>query len=183
MKKLLTFTLLILTISASAQDVELMSYINKYRIHYNKPILSWSKNMADIAKDQTSVIISQDSLSHSHLAPEITTMGTTLPATQANKDMFSEFLKTTFNIDYVEPKNDIDVNKMVKLYIIYMFDKSPKHKAILLGDYKYIGFGLVIKDIKYKPNTVTIGGKTITLKKFTEHYEVKFYSVFDFKTS
>jgi uncharacterized protein YkwD len=172
MKKLLTFTLLILTISASAQDVELMSYINKYRIHYNKPILSWSKNMADIAKDQTSVIISQDSLSHSHSAPEI-----------ANKDMFSEFLKTTFNIDYVEPKNDIDVNKMVKLYIIYMFDKSPKHKAILLGDYKYIGFGLVIKDIKYKPNTVTIGGKTITLKKFTEHYEVKFYSVFDFKTS
>ena len=183
MKRLFTFIFLILSLAASAQDIELMSYVNAYRIHYNKPILSWSKNMTDIAKDQTQVIILQDSLSHSHLAPEIATMGTTLPATQANKDMFAEFLKTTFNIDYVEPKNDSDVNKMVKLYIIYMFDKSPKHKAILLGNYKYIGFDLVIRDIKYKPNTITIGGKTIILKKFTEYYEVKFYSVFDFKTS
>jgi uncharacterized protein YkwD len=183
MKRLFTFALLILSLAASAQDIELMSNINAYRIHYNKPTLSWSKDVADIAVEQTNFIILQDSLSHSHLAPEIATMGTTLPATQTDKDNFAKFLKSTFNIDYVEHNNDSDVNKMVKLYIIYMFDKSPKHKAILLGDYKYVGFGLVVKDIKHKPNTVTIGGKTIILKRFADYYEVKFYSVFDFKTS
>jgi hypothetical protein len=115
------------------------------------------------------------------LAPEIATMGTTLPATQDSKDKFAEFLKSTFNIDYVDPKNDSDVIKMVKLYVIYMFDKSPKHKAILLGEYKYVGFDLVIKDIKHKPNTLTINGKTIVFKNFSDYYKVMFYSVFDFK--
>jgi uncharacterized protein YkwD len=183
MKRLLTFTLLILSLTALAQDIELMNNINTYRAYNNKPVLSWSKDAADIAKGQTSVIISQDSLSHSHLAPEIATMGTTLPATQDSKDKFAEFLKSTFNIDYVDPKNDSDVIKMVKLYVIYMFDKSPKHKAILLGEYKYVGFDLVIKDIKHKPNTLTINGKTIVFKNFSDYYKVMFYSVFDFKTS
>lgn len=181
MKRLLTITFVILSLSASAQDIELMSIINAYRIHNNKPVLYWSKDMADIAVDQTKFIILRDSLTHSHLAPEIATMGTTLPATQENKNKFAEFLKSTFNIEYVEPTNDSDVVKMVKLYVIYMFDKSPKHKAILLGDYKYVGFDLEIKNIKHKPNTVTIGGKTIILKKFADYYEVKFYSVIDFK--
>ena len=183
MKRLLTFALLILSLASSAQDIELMNLINAYRIHNHKPILYWSKDAADIAVNQTKLIILQDSLSHSHLAPEIATMGTTLPATQDSKNKFAEFLKSTFDINYVEPNNDSDVIKMVKLYVVYMFDNSPKHKAILLGEYKYIGFDLVIKDIKHKPNTITINGKTITLKKFADYYEVKFYSVFDFKTS
>lgn len=183
MKRLFTFVLLILSLASSAQDIKLMNLINAYRIHNHKPILYWSKDAADIAVNQTKLIILQDSLSHSHLAPEIATMGTTLPATQDSKNKFAEFLKSTFDINYVEPNNDSDVIKMVKLYVVYMFDNSPKHKAILLGEYKYIGFDLVIKDIKHKPNTLTINGKTILFKNFFDYYKVKFYSVFDFKTS
>jgi hypothetical protein len=90
-------------------------------------------------------------------------------------------LENVFNIQYVEPKNDSEVITIVKLYVIYMFDNSPKHKAILLGDYKYVGIDLAIKDIKHKSNSIMINGKKIVLKNFADYYEVKFYSVLDLK--
>jgi hypothetical protein len=143
------------------QDIEFMHYLNVYRKHHEKKTFTWSHSLGKIASDQNFKNELQDSLSHSHLSSEIATMGTCLPACKSTKDDFIAFLKSEFGLEYKEPKTNNEVARLVKIYAIYMFDKSPKHKAILLGNYKYIGFDLVIRDITYKPTTIPIGAPII----------------------
>lgn len=182
MKNLIIVLFITLSTSIFAQDIEMIGFINQYRSFNGKSALVWSCDLAKISKAQTAVIIKQDSLSHSHITTEIATMGTSLPSTNDEKTKFVVFLKSVFDIDYIEPKTDTDVVKYVKLYAIYMFDQSPKHKAILLGDYKSIGFDVVTSDIKFKSNVIKIGDKTIEYKNFVSHYEVNFYVVMNFKS-
>jgi len=160
-----------------SQDIEFMHYLNVYRKHHNEKKFTWSPSLGKIASDQNFINEKQDSLSHSHLTSEIATMGTCLPACKTSKDEFIAFIKSEFGINYTEPKTNNEVARLVKLYAIYMFDKSPKHKKILLGNYDKIGYHFIIKDINYVPNTVTIGGETIDLKNFISYYEVKFFFV------
>ena len=160
-----------------AQDIEFMHYLNVYRKHHEKKTFTWSPSLGKIASDQNFKNELQDSLSHSHLSSEIATMGTCLPACKSTKDDFIAFLKSEFGLEYKEPKTNNEVARLVKIYVIYMFDKSPKHKKILLGNYENIGYHFIIKDINYVSNTVTIGGETIELKKFMSYYEVKFFFV------
>lgn len=164
--------LLILSTSLFAQDAEMLEYLNQYRIFNGKDTLIWSNNLSKISAEQTKKIIKQDSLSHSHKETEIAVMGNSLPI---QSERFNSFLKNQFKIDHVDSSESI---KCCKLYIIYLFDSSAKHKQILLGDYKYIGFDLVIKDIEFKRETIKLGGKTISFKPTCK---VDFYSVMDFK--
>lgn len=177
MKYILVIIFSAISFLTSAQDIEFMHYLTVYRKHHEKKALTWSPILAKIASDQNFMNEAQDSLSHSHLSSEIATMGTCLPACKATKDDFIAFLKSEFGIQYKEPKTNNEVARLVKIYVIYMFDKSPMHKKILLGNYKKIGYHFIIKDINYVSNTVTIGGETIELKKFMSYYEVKFFFV------
>lgn len=182
MKNLIIALFITVSTSIYAQDTEMLGFINQYRIFNSKSALVWSCDLAKVSKTQTAIIIKQDSLSHSHVTTEIATMGSSLPSTNDEKIRFIGFLKSVFDIDYIEPENDTDVVKYVKLYAIYMFDQSPKHKVILLGDYKSIGFDIITTDIKFKSNVIKIGDKTIEYKNFVSHYEVKFYVVMNFKS-
>lgn len=182
MKNLIAVIFIILSTNVLAQDVEMLTFVNQYRTFNGKQPFVWSSELAEVSKNQTNTIVNQDSLSHSHITSEIATMGKSLPSTVDLKAKFVEFIKTVFDIDYVEPENDSAVVTYVKLYSIFMFDQSPKHKAILLGDHKYIGFDVVACNIAHKSNTVTIGGKTVEYKKFVSHYEVNFCVVMNFKS-
>jgi hypothetical protein len=164
--------LLILSTSLFAQDAEMLGYLNQYRISNGKDTFIWSNNLSKISTDQNQTIIKQDSLSHSHKETEIAVMGKSLPI---HSDRFICFLKNQFKIDHVDSSKLI---KCCKLYIIYLFDSSTKHKQILLGDYKYIGFDVVIKDIEFKQETISLGGKTISFKPTCK---VDFYSVMNLK--
>jgi len=166
--------LLILSTSLFAQDAEMLEYLNQYRISNGKDTLIWSDNLSKISTDQNQTIIKQDSLSHSHKETEIAVMGKSLPI---NSDRFNDFLKNKFKIDHIHMDSS-ELIKFCKLYIIYLFDSSAKHKQILLGDYNYIGFDLVIKDIEFKRETIKLGGKTISFKPTCK---VDFYSVMDLK--
>ena len=179
--KNLILVFLIFTLTASAQDTEMLGFINQYRIANGKKALVMSKDLNTIAKNQIQVIKNKDSNSHSGLANEVVTMGHTLPNTLDEKNSFICFLDSVFNMEYVEPKTYDEVSTLTKLYMLFMFNNSPKHKAILLGDYKLVGFETIIKDIKYKPNTITIGDKVIKFLNLISHYEVKFYCVIDIK--
>jgi len=181
MKNLIIVLFITISTSIFAQDIEMLGFINQYRSFNGKSALVWSCDLAKISKTQTAVIIKQDSLSHSHVTTEIATMGHSLPSTNNEKTNFITFLKNVFGVDYLESKNDTDVVKYVKLYSIYMFDQSPKHKAILLGNYKSIGFDIVISDIKFKSNIIKIGDKSVEYKNFVNHYKVNFYVVMNFK--
>ena len=182
MKNLIIAIFITISTSIFAQDTEMLGFINQYRSFNGKSVLVWSCDLAKVSKAQTAVIIKQDSLSHSHVTTEIATMGTSLPSTSDEKTKFTLFLKSVFGIEYTEPKNDTDVVKYVKLYAIYMFDQSPKHKAILLGNYKSIGFDVVTNNIKFKSNVIKIGDKSVEYKNFVSHYEVKFCVVMNFKS-
>jgi len=181
MKKIIIIIFLSTSTNLFAQDVDMVDFVNRYRIANGKDVLNTSKELTKIAIAQTKVNVNQDSLTHSHLINEIATMGHSLPTTAVSKDNFTKFLINTFKIKYVEPKTEFEVVKYTKLYAMYLFDKSPVHKKILLGDYNTIGLDIVIKDIKHKTNVIIIGGKIFEYNKMINHYEVKFYSVITLK--
>ncbi len=180
MRLVLYISLIFITQSVFCQDIEMLGFINKYRKQSGKKELSLSKDLTVISVEQTKKIIKDDSLSHSHKTSEIATMGKNLPSTVDSKLDFCVFVESVMGIKYEEPKTDEDVIKIVKLYCLYMFDKSPKHKSILLGDYKNVGFEIITNNIKYKSNDVTINGKVVTFKNIKNHYLVDFYCVVNF---
>ncbi len=179
MKKLLIIIGL-LSNSLFAQDIEMLKYISIYRKHFNKKSLVFSKDLSKISIEQTQKIIADDSLSHSHKASEIAVMGKNLPSTADSKLNFMIFVEKIMGIKYEEPKTDEDAIKHVKLYCLYLFDKSPEHKNILLGDYTNVGFEIITNNIKYKSNEFIVNGQVVKFKNIKSHYVVEFYFVANF---
>ena len=179
MKKLLIFIAL-LSNTLFAQDTEMFNYINIYRKHCGKKPFVISKDLTKTAIEQNKIIITEDSLSHSHKASEIAVMGEHLPSTVDTKLDFIVFVESFMGMTYEEPKTEDNVVKYVKLYCLYLFDKSPKHKSILLGDFTNIGFDIVINNIKFKSNEVVVNGQVVKFKNIKSHYLVDFYCVADF---
>lgn len=177
MKYILVIFLSFATFNLYSQDIEFMHYLNVYRKHNEKESFKWSHSLGKIASDQNKINEKQDSLSHSNKASEIAVMGNSLPSCKETKVDFIKFMKEELNLKYVEPKTNNEVAKLVKIYAIYKFHNSPKHKKILLGNYKLIGFDFVIKDINFVSNKITIGDKTVELEKFESYYEVKYFFV------
>lgn len=179
MKKI-AILFLFLTSTIIAQDDEMINYVNLYRKHFKKNKLTLSDNLTKIAIEQNKIIISDDSLSHSHKASEIATMGENLPFTDETKQQFISFLKV-LGIKYIEPKTNEEAKKYFKLYCLYLFDKSPKHKSILLGEYDKFGLDIVINSISYVSTETVINGKVIKLNKIKNHYHAEFFCIIDFK--
>lgn len=186
MKSMLTCLIIavILFISSKAsfgQDKEMMGFINKYREYHGKSSLMFNNNLYSSSNKQVNVIVNQDYVSHSDSANEIAFLGKSLPATSDSKVKFTSFLSKIFGITYEDPKDTNEVKKLTKLYVIFMFDQSPKHKIVLLDDYKEIGFKTTINNITYKSNVVTMRGRTYKYKNLITHYAVNFCSVMTFK--
>lgn len=179
MKKLLIFIAL-LSNTLFAQDIEMFNYINIYRKHYGKKSLVISKDLTNISIEQNKIIITEDSLSHSHKASEIAVMGEHLPSTNQITLEFSNFVESVMGMKYEEPKTEENVIKYVKLYSLFLFNKSPKHKSILLGDYVNVGFDIIMNNIKFKSNEFILNGQVVKFKNVKSHYLVDFYCVADF---
>jgi hypothetical protein len=177
MKYLITIILSLLSLNLYSQDIEFMHYLNVYRKNNEKETFKWSHAMGKISSDQNKINESQDSLSHSGKASEISFMGNSLPSCKETKADFVKFMKDVLKVTYVEPKTNSEVARLVKIYVIYKFHNSPAHKKILLGNYKFVGFDFIIKDINYISNKITIGDKTVELGKFESYYEVKYFFV------
>jgi hypothetical protein len=171
---------LLFVTNLSAQDTEMVTYVNLYRKHFKKSELKLSDKLTEIAIEQNKIIMSNDSLSHSHKASEIATMGKNLPFTYESKQQFISFLKV-LGIKYIEPKTNEEAKKYIKLYCLFLFDKSRKHKSILLGDYNKFGLDIVINSVSYKSTEMVVNGKIIKFDKIKNHYTAKFYCVVDFK--
>jgi hypothetical protein len=180
MKKILIISLFIFG-ELYAQDAMFIGLVNAYRDSYNKEPLLWCENLSEISKNQNKRIILENRLFHSGLKSEIVTMGTSLPFIDEDIQKFSKFLKKRFNLEYREPLTEYDANVYTKIYAIYLFDCSPIHKSILLGDYKKFGFDIVIKDIEFKPNYIVINNEKINLKNRYSYFKLKFYFIINFK--
>ena len=179
MKKILVIILFMFG-KLYAQDAMFIGLVNAYRDSYNKEPLLWCENLSEISKNQNKRIILENRLFHSRLTSEIATMGTSLPFTDEEIEKFSKFLKKRFNLEYKEPLNEYDAIMCAKFYAIYLFDGSPSHKNILLGDYKKFGFDIVIKDIEFKPNYMVINDEKIYFKNSNSFFKLKFYFVVNF---
>lgn len=187
MKNLLTLIFISISTLLFGQDSEMLGFINQYRMAHGKTIVSVKDKLTDISINCNNLNATNDTLIHTKISNtivdgEIITKGDALPASVDAKINFGLFLKDIFKIEYVEPKTNVEVITYTKLYIIYMYNQSKAHKAILLGEYSNVGFNTIIKDIKKhnKPKPIVVSGKTYTHKNYLEYYEVKFYSAVDF---
>jgi len=178
MKNLLLIFVLVTT-SVFGQDVEMFNFINLYRKQNGKKELKLSESLSTISVEQNKKIVADDTLSHSHKTSEIAVMGKNLPSTMETKTNFFMFVES-LGITYKEPRTDEEAVKYTKLYCLFLFNESPKHKDILLGDYTNIGFDLIIENVKFKSNEVVVNGQVVKFNKIKSHYTVDFYFVTNF---
>lgn len=179
MKTILVIFYILSVTRLFGQDIEMLDYINHYRKHNGKTELKLSKELSSISVEQNKKIMTEDSLSHSHKSSEIVTMGKNLPSTDESKNAFMSFVKS-IGLKYVEPTTNDEAIKYFKLYCLFLFDKSPKHKEILLGNYANVGLDFVVNNISYKSNEIVVNGKTVKFNKIKSHYIGKFYCVVNF---
>ena len=154
MKKVfLLFTLL--SASCFSQDMEMLDLINQYRAKnnvgkfiYNKELSSISKRQLNLIKEKDSVYHTDDESLQKKYSGEIALFSPHIFKDKNQKEIFIKFIKQNFNFDYKEPKNETEVILLIKMLIIYDFNSSPKHKALLLNkSYRYIGFYYDISNI------------------------------------
>ena len=176
MKKI-TIILIFFMTKLFCQDTVMLRYINEYRAFNGKNQCIFTQKLNNIAKTHALLMVSKDSLFHSHLTNEVIARNKSLPSSAIEKQEFITFIKTVFKVDYSEPIKNSEVISYVKLYVIFMYDRSQKHKTILLNDYTNIGCYLDIQNIKFVYNTFVVMGKTIEHKNMISHYDVTFYSV------
>lgn len=186
MKKLLIIIALVLSFTASAQDIEILGFINQYRMSHGKKTLVISEKLTEIATICNQNNVNKDTLIHTNLRKslstgEICTMVKSLPFTKECKENFIKFIKTNFNIIYTEPITNIDIIRYAKLLSMYSFDQSPPHKRVLLSNVTNVGFSAICQNIeKGVAVTKTIAGKTYTFKKIIESYKFDCFVTIDF---
>ena len=181
MKYTLFLLLSTLTLNLSSQDSEMLNLVNTYRKLNGSTKLLWSDTLAKTSKGQVQVILKENAVSHSNTMTEIATMGISLPPVKKEMDSFIIFLKENLKVTYKEPKTEKEILTLFKQYIIYQFHSSDTHKAILLGDYKYIGFHVELSKIIYNPNYILINGRVITLNNMIGHYQGDYCAVINFR--
>lgn len=155
--------------------------INMYRYVNGKNKLTFSDSLSNLSKDQVKVILKENAVTHSHTTSEIATLGITLPFVKVEMDSFIIFIKAYLKTDYKEPKTDKEIRRLFKEYVLYQFHISQNHRAILIGNYKYVGFHVELLKITYNPNILVINGKSYKLNKFIDHYEGDYCAVINFK--
>lgn len=186
MKNILIIITTILTFTATAQDTEMLGFINQYRVSHSKKALVISEKLTKISITCNENNLSKDTLIHTNLIKsiaisEICTMSKSLPFTRETKEIFIKFIKTNFNLIYIEPTTNDEVIRYSKLLSIYNFDKSPPHKKELLSNVTNVGFSVICQNIeKDKLSIVFIAGKTYNFKKLTESYKFNCFVTIDF---
>jgi hypothetical protein len=155
MKKVFLLFLLMSTFCFS-QDIEMLDLINQYRIKHNVGKFIYNKDLSSISERQLNLIKEKDSVYHTDdeslqkkYSGEIALFSSHIFENDEQKKIFIKFIKQNFNFDYKEPENETEVIRLIKMLIIYDFNSSPKHRALLLNkSYHYIGFNYDISNIK-----------------------------------
>lgn len=150
----------------------------------SKTPLKESSELNTISYNQTLAQIKADSLYHSKInIYECSATGTSLTPTFEDKTNFSAFILKYFNLVYKDPaitKNEKDILDYTTLYVIYLWDKSPEHKKILLKDnVTHFGISTMVKNITYKSNQITLNGVVFQSRTFINHYDLSFYSTLE----
>jgi len=154
MKKVFLLFIL-LSASCFSQDMEMLDLINQYRTKHNVGKFIYNKELGSISERQLNLIKEKDSVYHTDdeslqkkYSGEIALFSPHIFENDEQKKIFIKFIKQNFNFDYKEPENETEVILLVKMLIIYDFNSSPKHKALLLNkSYRYIGFDYDVSNI------------------------------------
>lgn len=187
MKKLILITtFIILNLFLEAQNGKLFNYLNQYRSANGKESVEWSEKLNKISENQTQLMYENDSVFHSGKnVYECILKGINLTPTFSDKSDFALFLKKNFGIEYKDPaesENTNNVEEYLLYYTIYLWDKEPLHKSIMLADNVKDGsINIFIKSIKYKSNKVFINGRVMEHKKIISHYDCIWYSTLNLK--
>lgn len=180
MKKFLIVLVLLLPHLLKGQDIEMFNLINQYRAFNNKNILSWSDSLFHISREQSLKIINDKAISHSNKSNEIAFLSSSIPLTSDSGNL-KQFLKDIYHIDNEDSIIKENLTLYSKLYIIYSFNNSPKHKEILLGDYKYFSFHVEQNFLEKVTSIIELNGIQFQLRNRKDHYNGVFCSVIDFR--
>lgn len=96
------------------------------------------------------------------------------------KDSFDWFLHKIYNTSYNDEFNDLD--RLVKLYMIFLWDNSISHKEIILNkNFTKVNIYLYIdNNIIFKSNQIVLKNKTLSFKEIESRYIIKAFSVLKF---
>ncbi len=185
MKKLIVILLLTVNL-IQAQNASLFIYINQYRVANGKSQIEWSTKLNKISETQTDKMNEYDSVFHSKQnVYECVLKGITLTPTPEDKEEFTKFLSKYFHISYDDPavtKNSDIAEKYLPYYTIYMWDKDPAHKDIMLTDnVKEGSCNMIVKSLTYKSNKVLIGTVLLEYKKIISHYDAIWFVTLNLK--
>jgi len=181
----LLIALLFLTTSVFGQT-DLFDYLNDYRQSNGIERLRYDIDLDSISAGNTYAMAINDTLLHTGTDTyECSNRGVNLVPTNAERIGFDEFTWEYFGIEYVVPNDSTDIELIytyIKLYTLYAWHMSPKHRAIMLN--KGVNRGsahILIGDMVFKPNYRVIMGKKSYFKKFISHYTVNSYATINLK--
>jgi len=174
--KLLGLLLLIAT-SSFGQDSLFFEYVNDYRLANGVEALEFDSELHKVSKLNTFNMELNDSLMHSGTDTyECATRLFSLAPTQVDLNSFNKFLETYYGESYTAPLGDNDDPAVIDytlLYVVYSWDSSAQHRAVMLTEDATIGScNIDLGDINFKANYKTIGGQKIYFKKFIAHYSI-----------
>ncbi len=186
MKKILITILILISLTTIGQDKQLFNYINEYRVVNNKKQLKWSDKLVKISIGQNNKNIKDKSLSHSqHNSYENCLMGVNIASSRIEQKDFIKFTKKYFNYKY-DVHSDItkeELLNLTKMYMVYLWHTSPKHKDNLLRvGVEYCSAESYIADnFDFFDGSFKVNGKIYTYRKIATHYSVDYYATMNLR--
>lgn len=182
MRKFITFILIFVSIFTFGQDREMFDYINTYRVKNGVKKIKWSNDLYEISKTHNDSIVSKDSLYHSGTDTYENCAGSskwTTSITPSRLKDFNKFINKYYGLTF-DPKSTTDVDKFIKLSVIYAWTISVNHNKIMLKkDLKWGSIETHISDVTFVDNVVVKYGKTIKFSNISPYYKVKVYTTFN----
>jgi uncharacterized protein YkwD len=172
---------MLFNIELYATETELFKLLNIYRAANKAKPIVWSETINNISAEQLNVMVEFDSLFHSGKNTyECVTRGFNIASRFETKDEFNAFCIKYFKTPYDPYDPNINLKKLMNMYIMFSFHKSPKHKAILLRTDVTIGSAqsINVEDFEFVVTCRKIPGVTTTCQTLlTDNYKTKYFGI------
>ena len=168
-----------------SQETELFKMVNQYRVANRLKPIVWSDELNVISVEQLGKVIEKDSLFHSKKnVYECVTKGINIAGLTKTREEFNVFCIKYFKTEYNPNDPNIDLIRLMNMYIIYKFHISPPHKGILLRSdvTKGSAQSINIEDFIFQVACPTFkGATTVCQTVISDNYMTKFYGIVNLK--
>lgn len=179
--KYLIIILLFNSLTLFSQDIEFLDLINDYRIKNGVSKLTWDNSGEYLTAEHTKDIFMKDSLFHSNTGVssfENVLYCGSIAGTSIQYNKFRKFVKLYYDYDY-DSENIIekDIEKIIKMYIIFGYHESVLHRKNLLNKkVKKVSVSYEYSNLEFESAKVKFQNKDFNYDKLVSFYRIKLYS-------